>query len=350
MERAKIWNWTRLAGLLLAGLGYAGTEIGNLASAGCDATTGASLSVTGLATTLSNATVSWTEKRHNGDRYFCYGETGPSTCAKTSTRNSGVNTQVVSGLKANTKYSFKFYGVYKGSTKSVVTGTFVTDGSGCGTAFVTTVEVQGTLLSASGDSLENAIVKFTNATTNTVAAQDTSDLSGGYFAKLQPGSYKVDISLPPFTAPATINITVIYGKPLTMNNITLSGAFQIGATVTASVKKDTLVGAKVSLTPKAGGTALTRSTDTEGHFTFPVKAGDYLINVTYTGKAMPAPLAVSVTKSMEMPDVVLAGGTGLIHHDRWQVRPAISDAGVNAKGARTRGGKSVRLKSRMRES
>lgn len=338
MTKLKAYCWLSAGALAMGGLTFGGSALDMAAEANCDATTGASVVVQGISTTLSGATVSWTERRHNGDRFFCYGEGAPGICSKTSTRVSGTNKQIVSGLKANTKYAYKFHATYKGKTNlQVVNGSFITNGTGCGSSLVTAFDVQGTVLSGTGDSVQNVIVKITNSSGGALMAQDTTDRSGGLFARLPAGTYQVALSLPPFTSPPPKAFTVIFGKPLDLGDFTLTGAFQIGGTVINMPKRDTLPGATVTLTGKSGDPILTRTTDLEGHFTFPVKAGDYSLNVSYNGKSLAAPISLTVSKSGELPDVVFSAPILGIRSSGPEKLPSRPEHGIRsykANGAR----------------
>jgi hypothetical protein len=303
----------------------------------CDATTGATCKVTGVKTTLTQATISWTEQRHNYSRTFCYGIGSPTKCAEVSSRASGVKNQVVTGLTARTKYAYKFYGTYHSSIRSVVTGTFTTDSTGCGTSLITVVEVDGVALSASGDSLENVIAVISKQTGGQVMDRDTSDRSGGFHFEVDPGTYVITLSYPPFTAPAPYTATVITSKPLTIPDQIFKDAFQLGGTVVASGNGDSLMGATVTVLRKADNSvAATRVTDQDGHFSAGLKPGDYLINATYLGHVMDPPLAVTVTKSMELPNLLMPLSSGL-RTESGPARDAPWDApgaDYDAKGAR----------------
>ncbi len=306
--------WFFLGAAVLAGFSASGLDAssnaafaGAYAAAACDATTGASCKVVGVKTTLSSATLTWTEKHRNGTRNFCYGIGSPSKCAKVTSRARGTKEQVVNGLNANTKYSYKFFGIWKGKTKSVVTGTFTTNSSACGTSVISVVEVGGVVLSVSGDSLENALVTLTRKSDNQAIAVDTTDLSGGYFFEVDPGTYEITVSHPPFTSPAPYTATVIAKKPLDVPDFVLSGAFQIGGTLVSENMLDSLSGATITAVNAAEPSeTYTRITDDEGHFTFGMKQGEYMLTATYNGKSMASPLRISVTRSMELPPFSLA--------------------------------------------
>jgi hypothetical protein len=320
---------------------FAGGGLGALhaaeAAVACDATTGASCKVVGVRTTKTSATVSWTEGRHNGQRYFCYGIGTASKCAQVTSRASGVKNQVTAGLTPNTVYAYKFYGTYYGGQLSIVKGTFKTDSSSCGTTVVTTVEVNGTVLTSTRDSLENVVATITRKSDGMVMDKDTSDRSGGYHFEVDPGTYTVALSYPPFTAPAPYTATVVISKPLTIPDQVMTGAFQVGARMVAVVTGDSLPDVTVTVRRKSDNSVVgTRVTDFRGHFSFGLTAGDYLLDATYQGKAMASSLAFTVSKSGEMPDILMAYADAIrlpgAARPRWNgfAPPRI----VDAKGAR----------------
>ena len=297
---------------LLAAGGLSAWATSLATAAACDATTGASCVVVGVKTTTTSATLSWTEKRHSSSRTFCYGIGTPSKCAEVSSRASGVKNQVVTGLTANTKYAYKFYGTYRGAVKSTITGTFVTDGSGCGTSLITTVELDGNVLSASGDSLESVVVVATNKTSGAVVARDTTDRSGYFNFALDPGTYLIACTLPPFTSPTPYSATVVASKPLTIPDQILKDAFLIGGTVVNSGSPTPLEGATVTVTRKSDKSQVAvRLTDSEGHFSVGLTAGDYQIDATFGGKAMVPALSLTVTKSVELPNLTISAVSGI---------------------------------------
>ncbi len=296
-------------------------------AASCDATTGASCKVVGVKTTLAGATLSWTEGRHNGSRTFCYGIGTPGKCSGVSSRASGVKNQVVTGLAPNTKYAYKFYGTWGGRTKSVVTGSFVTDNSACGTSVITVVEVNGVVLTTDGDSLENVIATISKQNGGQIMGKDTSDASGGYRFQVDPGTYSVSLSYPPFTAPAPFTATVITSKPLDLPDQTMKDAFQIGGTVVSEGAGDSLMGVTVTVLKKSdNSTAGTRMTAADGHFSIGLKPGDYLVNAAYLGKNLPSPIAITVTKSMRMSNIAMPVTTGILR------RPGPEAFGAGSKG------------------
>ncbi|HKP95305.1 MAG TPA: carboxypeptidase regulatory-like domain-containing protein [Fibrobacteria bacterium] len=307
----------RAGGLLLGALILlaevsASTFTESSIQASCDATTGASAKILGISTTTSSATISWSEGEHNGERWFCYGETKPDKCAKVQTRASGSKNEVVTGLKAQTKYVFKMYGVWKGKQKSAVTGSFVTDGSTCGSPVITVVELDGVALTAGGDSLENAIVTLVRKSDNKLMGTDTTDRSGGFLFEADPGTYLMNFAYPPFTPPTTATVTVIAKKPQTLPDKIFKDAFQIGGTVLGASGSDSLMGATVTFTKKADNSpAGTRISDDEGHFNIGLKAGDYLVVASYQGINLQPPVSITVSKDMEIADLKIPGTISL---------------------------------------
>ncbi len=312
----------------------------------CDVTTGASCKVLGVKTTQTSATISWTEKEHGSSRYFCYGIGSPSKCALVSSRAKGSKDQVVSGLAPQTKYAYKFYGVHSGKTLSVVTGSFTTvDGYVCGSSVISTVEVDGAALTAAGDSLENVIVRVSRKSDGVSAAQDTTNSSGTFHFSLNPGTYLINLSCPPFTAPAPYTATVIINKALTIPDFILTGASQVKGTVITPGSTDSIAGATVTMASKTNPTqSSAQVTNINGHFSFAVKPGTYLINVSYSGKSLPAPVEVAVAGDVKVADIVLNAALG-IHgkgnekgigkgFDSWPI-PGVE--GFDANGAQRNG-------------
>ncbi len=325
---------------VLGGLFSWNLAMASTTATSCDATSAASTELIGVRTTLTSANLYWTERTHDGTRIFCYGIGSPDKCADVSSRLSGVNNQAVTGLAPRTKYAYKFYGVWNGKTKSPFTGTFTTDSSGCGNTIIIEVEVKGTVLSESGDSLENVRAYLSTLLNVGGSYQDSTDRSGNFHFQVPPGNYMLSLVSLPFTSPPGQVLTVVAKKPLTVPDQILKGAFQVGGTVVVSGTRDSIAGATVTAVSKTNvSESYTRLTDTEGHFNFGLKSGSYSIDASYLGKSLPAPISITVSKSMELPTLALPVTTALRAikgkgpgAGRASAIPGLS--GYDAKGAR----------------
>jgi len=298
-----------LVGALTWSIAFAASD-----AASCDVTTGATCKVLGIKTTTTSATLTWTESEHGSSRYFCYGIGSPSKCALVQSRARGSKDQVVQGLTPQTKYAFKFYGTHGGTRPlSIVTGSFTTvDGGVCGSSVITTVEVEGNVLSSTGDSLMNVVAQIARKSDGTVVGKDTTNASGTLHFSVAPGTYLVTVSDPPFTAPAPYTATVIANKPLTLPDLIFTVAFAVSGTVVTSGNADSVQGAMVTLASKANPSQTSSClTDNNGYFSLGAKSGDYTISVSYNGLSLPAPVSVNVSGSTKLPDLVLPGAIGI---------------------------------------
>ncbi len=268
----------------------------------CDATTSASVKIVTVKTTTTSATLTWTEREHGSSRYFCYGIGTASKCALVQSRARGSKDQTVTGLTANTKYAYQFYGIHGGTQHlSIVNGTLTTDGSACGAGVITTVEVDGTVLSAAGDSLGNVVATISK--NGAVVAVDTTNPSGMLHFTVDPGTYVITVSYPPFTAPAPYTANVVINKPISLPDQIMTGAFQVSGTIVNSSGADS--GIKVTLRKKSDNSVVAvHATDPNGYYSFGVLAGDYALSATYLALTV-APYNFTVTKSMKLPDLNL---------------------------------------------
>lgn len=302
-----------LAVVVAAGISAFGFAIESASALACDVTSGASCKVLGIKTTSTSATISWTEKEHGSSRYFCYGIGSPSNCAKVTSRAKGSKDQVVSGLTPQTKYAFKFYGVHSGKTLSVVNGSFTTiEGFVCGSSVITTVEVDGIALNEGRDSVENVIAQIARKTDGIIVDKDTTNTSGTFHFNVPPGTYIVTLSAPPYTPPAPYTATVIINKPLTIPDRIFMGAFNVTGTVVTPGNLDSIAGATVTLNGISDPTvSFARVTDINGHFSFGAKPGNYSVNVKFNGRSLSAPVAISVSGNLKIPNLVIDVTTGL---------------------------------------
>ncbi len=303
----------------------------------CDATSGASMKVVGIRAALTEATISWTEGKHNGDRYFCYGIGTPGKCALVQSRANNTKSQVTKGLTPNSTYSYKFYGTYKStSQKSVVTGTFKTDtGWACGATVALTQDVTGVILADGKDSLENATVTIFRKSDNSNMGSDLTDGSGQFYLTVVPGDYYLTVTYPPFTPSAQIPIAVVLGKSLRVADINMTGAFLLGGTVTYTGGIAPILAAKVDIYKSVGKVWLTgRTTDEFGHFSVAVPAGSYLVEASLNGKFAPT-ITQNVTASIELPNMIVpvatTGITRKTFSSKTLHKPQIVN-GVDARG------------------
>lgn len=314
IRRLSTWFGLLAGGVLLAyGVLYAASD------AACDATTGATVRVSGITTTTSGATIAWSEGEHGSQRYFCLGTSpNPTSCALVQSRAGGTKLQTVTGLNASTKYYYQFYGIHGGTThKSIVNGSFVTDGSSCGTLINSLVEVNGYVLTTGGDSLAKAKVTITGATTLT----SITTPSGAYHFQVSPGTYTLSVALAPFTPPTPYRASVVANKPLAVPDLIMTGAYQIaGAVVSFSNPKDSLIGAIVVL--KNGASVIaTDTTDANGLYSFVAVSGTFSVGVTYndpsTGSVWSlsgaSPTLTVAGSDVKVPILTVGATTGISH-------------------------------------
>jgi Carboxypeptidase regulatory-like domain len=108
-------------------------------------------------------------------------------------------------------------------------------------------------------------------------------------------------------------LAVVANTPKTLPNQIMRNACQLRGTVVSEGKGDSLIGAKVEVRKKSDNALVaSRMADAEGHFSFGVVAGDYVVNVTYQGKTLNPPVSVAITQSLDLKKLVFKQTVRLI--------------------------------------
>jgi Carboxypeptidase regulatory-like domain len=299
----------------------------------CDATTGASHRIMGITTTTTSATIAWREGHTNGDRYYCIGTTTADKCAKAQSRAGGLKNEVFSGLTANTLYKYRAYGVW-GGNKSIVTGTFTTNGTGCW--MVTTAEIKGVATTEAKVPLENVEVKVVHNNTKAVVGMDTTDEKGNFSILVKDeANLTTSFSYPPFTSPGSQSNWIQIQTTKTLSNLVFKGAYQVGGTILSANGKDSLPGVTVKVTNASDGALLqTRTTNAKGHFNFGLKPGNYLVAASYNG-INSTPIPLNVSKDAEMPVISIAATVGVYRNKLIKTKrnPSAKSLEYRANGA-----------------
>jgi hypothetical protein len=276
-------------------------------AAACDVITSASCAVTGIKTTTNTAYIYWKEKNVNGTMQFCYGIGNLSNCTTNVPDRGSANIYTLSGLQANTKYMFKFYGTFRTKFHYQTSGTFTTDGTVCGGPS-TAIALEGLALSSSGDSLEGVVATATLKSSGAVIDVDTTNRSGQFVFELTAGEYVVSLAYANYTVPAPYTATLVAGTDLKIPNQILTGAFQISGTV-VNKRNDSLEKATVTAYKKADNTVAAGDvTDLDGHYQFGLPEGTYYIKYTAATYGTATSADFTVTKSMELAKQVMEPG------------------------------------------
>ena len=302
----------------------------------CDATTGASVKVKSITTTLNSAAINYTEGRTNGTRNIQFGIGTLGTIHKVQTRNKSVHPETMTGLTANTKYMYRFSAVWGGNqNKSVVTGTFTTDGTACGELVETTGKVDGYVFNQLGDTLQNVAVAIESG--NQKIAFDTTDEKGYYTIDVKPGSnYKLSCTYAPYTSPAMATVpTVVLSKTYRIPNQVMTGAFQLSGTVRLTTGGAGVDSAIVTITHKTDASKnKTLRTDETGQFELGMLAGDYTIMAALGGKTLPLALSIPITtKSIKLPDLILSSASSIKLFPKHGKFTRAANPGYNANGS-----------------
>ena len=302
----------------------------------CDATTGATARVMGITTTTTGATISWREGHTNGGRFWCFGTDSAKTCKAAQLRTGGAKNEVVADLIPNTVYKYRCYGVWGTGQKSIVSGTFKTDGGAC--IMPQDAVMSGVVLSAAKTPLEFVEVKAYNPklTPKLLVGIDTTDAMGKYSISVSAeANYELNYSYSPFIAPAVATKWVMIQLPNVFPEKLMTGAFQIGGTILGGAAgKDSIMGATITVAQKTGGAVVgARKTDAKGHFNIGLVAGNYEVAASYGGVTV-SQIPLTVSADAQMPAIKLNGTVGLKSRVDKKIK---KDLGFNSPSYRING-------------